>query len=277
MSTGKTLLAIFAHPDDETFGIGGTLAYYARRGVDVYLICATRGEAGVLDPTYRGSHTSIGELREHELACAAQTLGIREVIYLDYRDSGMAGSPDNQHPHSLASVPLAKLVEEIIAIMERIQPQVVITFDPIGGYFHIDHIKIHQAAKQAFFDLQKKAGADKPQKLYYYTIAKKVMRLLVRLMPLFGKDPSRYGQNKDIDLSVIAANDFPIHARINYSSVKDVRQAASDCYASQGGGNRNLGAAGLLRGWSGNVEVFSQAYPDSTAGQIETDLFLGVK
>ena len=93
MNDKKKILAVLAHPDDETFGMGGTLAYYAQQGVEVYLVCATRGEVGEVEPEMMQGFSSKGELREHELRCAAKTLGIREVYFLDYRDSGMAGSP----------------------------------------------------------------------------------------------------------------------------------------------------------------------------------------
>ena len=97
-----TLLAILAHPDDESFGIGGTLALYAERGVKVHLITATCGEVGTVDPEYLDQHASIAELRvEKELHCAADQLGISDVYMLEYRDSGMPGAPDNEHPQAL--------------------------------------------------------------------------------------------------------------------------------------------------------------------------------
>ncbi len=77
------LLAVLAHPDDETFGTGGTLAWYARRGVKVYLVCATRGEVGDMDPKLMEGFASIAERREHELRCAAEMLGLAEVLLLE--------------------------------------------------------------------------------------------------------------------------------------------------------------------------------------------------
>ena len=71
MGEKKVLLSVLAHPDDESFGMGGTLAHYANQGVDVYLICATRGEVGEVAPEYLKSYPSIAELREAELRCAA--------------------------------------------------------------------------------------------------------------------------------------------------------------------------------------------------------------
>jgi len=99
------------------------------------------------------------------------------------------------------------------------------------------------------------------------------MRWLVRLMPLAGLDPARYGQNNDINLRQIAKAVFPIHASIDYSSVKSIRAEASYCYGSQGGKNQNKGAAGLLRGWAHSHEVFTREYPKPVSGHIETDLF----
>jgi N-acetyl-1-D-myo-inositol-2-amino-2-deoxy-alpha-D-glucopyranoside deacetylase len=88
----RTLLAVLAHPDDESFGMGGTLALYASRGVDVYLVCATRGEVGEADEKHLKDFSSIGEMREAELRCAAGILGLKGVFFLGYRDSGMPGS-----------------------------------------------------------------------------------------------------------------------------------------------------------------------------------------
>ncbi len=215
MAFQKVLLAVLAHPDDETFGIGGTLALYAKRGVDVYLICATRGEAGIVEKQYLEGFGSIAELREAELRCAAKKLGIHEVIFLGYRDSGMPGSPDNQNPMALINADISELAQKINGHIQNLKPQVVLTFDEIGGYMHPDHICVHQATRKAFYDavnpeiiLQGQFNYQ-PQKLYYYTISKKIMRWLVRVMPIIGKDPSRYGQNGDIDLRSISKANFP--------------------------------------------------------------------
>ena len=282
MAFQKVLLAVLAHPDDETFGIGGTLALYAKRGVDVYLICATRGEAGIVEKQYLEGFGSIAELREAELRCAAKKLGIHEVIFLGYRDSGMPGSPDNQNPMALINAEISELAQKINSHIQNIKPHVVITFDEIGGYMHPDHICVHQATRKAFYDavnpeiiLQGQLNYQ-PQKLYYYTISKKVMRWLVRVMPIIGKDPSRYGQNGDIDLRSISKAIFPVHAKINYAEVADIRAEASYCYSSQGGKQVNKGASGLLRGWSQNSEIFVRDYPTPVKGHIETDLFEGV-
>src|SRR5574340_632415 len=174
----RRLLAIFAHPDDETFGTGGTLAYYARHGVEVYLICATRGEVGEAPPDLKGFQ-SVGEMREDELRCAAGILGLKAIYFLGYRDSGMPGSPDNAHPRALAAQPTDAVARELARYVRELRPQVVKTLDAIGGYRHPDHIAIHRATVEAcrisgdpglvIDDLAPFA----PQKLYYSTFSRR--------------------------------------------------------------------------------------------------------
>jgi N-acetyl-1-D-myo-inositol-2-amino-2-deoxy-alpha-D-glucopyranoside deacetylase len=124
----RTLVLTGAHPDDETFGMGGTLAQYAAAGVKVYYVCGTRGEVGEVPPEYLKGYNSIAELRTHELKCAADTLGLSDVIYLGYRDSGMAGTADNQHPQALAAAPLEEVAGRIVKELRRLKPEVVVTF-----------------------------------------------------------------------------------------------------------------------------------------------------
>lgn len=279
---GQVLLAVLAHPDDETFSTGGTLALYARRGVDVHLLCATHGEAGEADADYLQGYTTIAELRSAELACAARALGLSSVSFLGWRDSGMPGSPHAAHWQALVNAPMEQLTRTIAAHIRRLRPQVMITHEPSGGYPHPDHIRLHQAATRAFF-----ASGDPaveipglppfaPQKLYFSTISRTLLRWVVRLMPLVGRDPSRFGRNGDIDLRAIARVDVPIHARIDYSPVAQLRAQASRCYASQGGRQLNRGVAGLLRGWSPRYEVFSRGHPAPLPGRVESDLFSGI-
>jgi len=93
---------------------------------------------------------SVAELRENELRCAASTLGIKEVHFLNYRDSGMPGSADNTHPNALAAQDVQKVAAEVVHYIRLLQPQIVVTFDPIGGYRHPDHIAIQRATEKAF-------------------------------------------------------------------------------------------------------------------------------
>jgi N-acetyl-1-D-myo-inositol-2-amino-2-deoxy-alpha-D-glucopyranoside deacetylase len=280
----KTLLAVLAHPDDESFGLGGTLALYARRGVDVYLVCATRGEVGDMDPKYMEGFNTIAERREHELRCAAGHLGLKDVFFLGYRDSGMPGTPDNLHPQSLFSQPLEKVAADVVHYIRLVKPQVVVTFDPIGGYRHPDHIAIHNATVLAFEKADDPTFASddlppfQPSKLYFQTFPRGILRFGVRLMRLFGKDPTKMGNNGDVDLESIAAVHFPTNARIDFRPVAEIRDEAAACHASQGGGSTIMGnALNLLRRVVASYETYMRAYPKPEAGaKLEKDLFEGI-
>jgi len=277
------LLAVLAHPDDETFGIGGTLALYASRGVDVHLVCATRGEAGEVDPELLEGFDSVAERRVYELRCAAQILGLAGVHFLDYRDSGMPNSQDNQHPRALAAVPVEEVAAHVVETIRRLKPQVVVTSDPIGGYKHPDHIAVHKATVMAFFlasdpSFKSELPVFQPKKLYYTLIPKRHLRMVMRIMPLFGMDPHRFGSNKDVDLwELVKEGDFPVHAEIDYQSVADKRADATACHASQlGGAQLRRGPVGWFLRWLNRKESFMRAYPPAESGLQEDDLFAGV-
>jgi LmbE family N-acetylglucosaminyl deacetylase len=149
-------MAVLAHPDDESLGIGGTLAKYASEGVEVSLLTATRGDRGRYrdyrfgDAQHPGA-SALGSIRERELRAAASTLGVRDVALLDYRDQEL----DRANPRDV----IAAIVEHL----RRVQPHVIITFGPDGAYGHPDHIAISQLATAAVV-----AAADPAiSKLYY--------------------------------------------------------------------------------------------------------------
>ena len=279
---GKTLLSVLAHPDDETFGMGGTLALYARRGVNVHLVCATRGELGDIDPEYKERIKSASCLRTQELRCATDILGIHQLHFLNYRDSGMPGSEANDHPKALAAQPIEKVAGEVAHLIRQIRPDVVVTFDPIGGYRHPDHIAIHQATVKAHklagdSDFVDPSGLPpfQPDKLYFHTINRAFLKIVVWVLRLIGKDPHKFGRNQDIDLVSIAEVDFPTHVKIDYRPVKNIRKAATACHASQGGADMDKGFRGLVtRLFGGHNDTYMQAYPQPEEGQkIRHDLF----
>src|SRR4030065_581899 len=152
----------------------------------------------------------------------------------------MAVSPENQPPQALVAAPLDGVAARVTAIIRRLRPQVVVTFDPVGGYRHPDHIAIHQATVKAFYAAGDPAvypGEDppfQPQKLYYHTFPRKWLSWAGRLMPLFGKDPRRFGLNQDIDLLALTRDTLPVQARVDYRAVQSLKEEASACHASQG-------------------------------------------
>lgn len=275
------ILAVLAHPDDESFGMGGTLALYAKRGADVYLACATRGEVGAADAEYMQSFATVAEMRESELRCAASHLGLKDVFFLGYRDSGMPDSPENLHPDAQVAHPVEEVAVKVLKYIRELKPDAVITFDPIGGYRHPDHIHIHQATVLAF----EKAGdasfhpeAGSPfqvEKLYFHTFSRLMLKIIVNLMPLIGKNPRKFGRNGDIDMKSLAEVDFPTHVRIDTSSVIAIKSAASACHASQGGRQMGAGLVGMVMRLLPQKEEFMQAYPPVAAGtKIKNDLLL---
>jgi len=276
------MLVVVAHPDDETFGMGGTLALYAYLGVEIHLICTTRGEVGEVDAEKMKGFSSIGDLREHELRCAANVLGLREVHFLGYRDSGMSGSDENKHPDAFINAPVDDVAEKIAVMMREIKPDVVLTFDPIGGYMHPDHIAAHKATVAAFELASDKSFVTnqlkpfQPKKLYFHIIPRTFLKLVVRFIPLFGVDPSQFGKNKDINLSAILAEDFPTHAKINYRKVAVVRDKASACHASQGGDKQSGYIVTWIMRLFSPIETYMRGYPEMEDRKIEKDLFSGV-
>lgn len=138
MTQQLKLMAVLAHPDDESLGFGGTLARYAAEGVETHLVTATRGERGRFGAEGKtGDSAEVGRVREAELREAASELGIREVCVLGYPDT------------AVDLVPARIAIQAIVSIIRRIRPQVIVTFGPDGAYGHPDHIAISQFAAAA--------------------------------------------------------------------------------------------------------------------------------
>lgn len=285
MHKSRTLLGVFAHPDDESFGPGGTLARYAGEGKTVHVIIATDGIAGsVEEPSKLNNHESLAQVRSTELSNAAVALGVTTIWSLPYRDSGMRNSADNQHPAALIQQPLEQTTLEMFGYLQRLQPDVIITHDPFGGYGHPDHVRVCEAATAAFYLARNAAqssanGAYRgPQKLYYTAFDKRILKLVVRLMPLFGQDPAAIGRNRDINLVEISRWHTPIHAKVNVERYLDHKTAASKAHVSQYSGGpafvRILPK--FMRRRFLVTETYTRAYP-APAAWTESDLFAGVK
>lgn len=281
MTDKKVLLAVLAHPDDESFGMGGTLALYASRGVEVHLVCATRGEVGEATPELLKGFDSIASLRESELKCAAGILGLAGVHFLDYRDSGMPGTADNSHPRALSAQPLDEVAVKVVCLIRKLKPQVVLTFDPIGGYRHPDHIAIQQATVRACAQAGVPTFAPdclpvhQPERLFFHKMPNGLLKFAVKVLPLLGKDPHKFGSNGDIDLVPIAEVNFPTHVRIDIRPVQKKKEAAGACHASQGGGRMGGGIISLLMRLFNGSETFMRAFPPVLPGEgLGTDLFV---
>jgi LmbE family N-acetylglucosaminyl deacetylase len=279
----KKILAVLAHPDDESFGMGGTLAYYARKGYQVYLVCATRGEAGTVDEVFFQNYDNISALREAELRCAAENLGLTDLHILGYRDSGMPNTSENNHPNALINHSVEEVAGQVVQYIRKIKPDIVLTFDPIGGYRHPDHIHIQKATTLAFEKANEASfhpGAYspyQPRALYYHLFPRNFLKWVVRLMPLFGMDPRRWGRNKDIDLLSLVDVEFPIHARVNIRGVVDIKRKAGACHASQGGIVMRRGLMGFATRALEKHEDYMRYYPPTNGKtKVVKDLFDGL-
>ena len=238
-----------------------------RRGYDTYLVCATRGEAGTVDAEHLHGFKNIADMRTAELDCAASHLGLKGVSYLGYRDSGMPGSDDNRHPNAQINHPVEEVAGRVVSYIRELKPDVVLTFDPIGGYKHPDHIHIHQATVLAFdkaddASFHPEAGSPfKPRALYFQVFPRWFLKWATRLMPLFGKDPSKWGRNGDINLKELADVDFPVHVRLDIRSVAEIKREAGACHASQGGEGMRRGLMGFVSRSFGEHEDYMRACP----------------
>ncbi len=278
---GRRLLVTTAHPDDESFGPGGTLAKYAREGAQVYLICATRGEAGGSDLTDLGDCEDLACRREQELRCAVKVLGVTELFLLGYRDSGMAGSTDNQHPGSLFQASVDEVAGRVADLIVQIRPQVILTSDPYGGYGHPDHIAVHHATMRAWEMVQggRLPLEERPQKLYYSTFSHTLLRWVVRVMPLVGRNPRALGANHDIDLVQILEHTIPITAKVGFAPYYEIARQASACHSSQLSGPSSI--SGWVPRWLQrrlqSTDTFYRAFPPVDKNEpTERDLFAGV-
>ena len=283
--SSRRLLVALAHPDDESFGPAGTIVHYASHGVAVHYVCATRGEAGDVKPELLDGYHSVADLRTEELGCAAHYLGLTGLHILDYRDSGMENTPENRNPSSLIRAPLEEVAEKITRLIRRIRPQVVLTHDPSGGYFHPDHVKVHQATHLAFHSAgdpdryahQLKDGLApyQPQKLYFTAFPRGLVRIAVRILPYLGLNPEALGRNKDINVKRIAEVDQVVTTRIGITPYYKARQQAARCHASQTSGRRG-GLTDYVGRWIFRYDTFSRAVPPFESGGVERDLFAGI-
>jgi mycothiol S-conjugate amidase len=177
MAEPLCLLAVHAHPDDESSKGAGTVARYQAEGIRSVLVCCTGGEEGdILNPALDlpDVHERLAEVRREELEVATKVIGYEDVIMLGYRDSGMPDSEANARPEAFANAPLHEAVGRLVAIIRRERPQVIVTYsDDQQGYPHPDHLMVHDISLPAFAaagdpDAYPEAGEPwQPSKLYY--------------------------------------------------------------------------------------------------------------
>jgi N-acetyl-1-D-myo-inositol-2-amino-2-deoxy-alpha-D-glucopyranoside deacetylase len=159
-------LALIGHPDDEV-SFTGTLAAIRAAGGAVTVVSATRGELGTIIEPELATPTTLGYVRELELRAAMGCIGVSDVRFLGFRDSGLAGAASNKDAEAFASQPPDVAAKAIHAIMRELRPGLVFTADPLGDYGHPDHVTVHRRAVEAF-ELARSAGDLPPEARLYW-------------------------------------------------------------------------------------------------------------
>ncbi len=232
---GDPIFLIFAHPDDESFGCAGTLAIASERGVPITLISATRGEAGKTGIPEVDTPEVLGAVREQELRAAAATVGVVDVRFLDYRDSGMAGTPENDDPRALHQAPEADVVAKLVPHLRAMRPATVITFGPDGIYGHPDHLAMHRAAVTAVHAAADPAylpavGEPWQIRAFYFSATPRERLLMFAEMP--------DGPFRDLtpeQLQQIGTPRAEITTVIDTSAVRDAKERAITAHRTQVG------------------------------------------
>jgi N-acetyl-1-D-myo-inositol-2-amino-2-deoxy-alpha-D-glucopyranoside deacetylase len=203
MAMPRSVLAVFAHPDDESFCAGGLLALLARTGTRVQVLCLTRGEAGSAHPSLlEGARAqSVAELREHEMVGACRTLGLEPPLWLAYHDSGF--HRPSAFPRRLVDADPLEVSAQVLQVIQTLEPDALLTFDPHGFYGHPDHVATHRGALQAYF---MSAHLPRPPRRLWYPLPSPALIERFRQAGFGNLEPARYAiAPADIALPVDAS------------------------------------------------------------------------
>ncbi|MFM1757767.1 MAG: hypothetical protein RL193_344 [Actinomycetota bacterium] len=279
----RRALFVHAHPDDETINNGATMAQMVDDGVAVTLITCTRGEEGeVLVPELAhlasSAEDKLGAHREIELANAMRELGVQDHRFLGksgkYRDSGMMGTPQNEHPNCFWRVDVDSAAKELAQVIDEIKPQVMVTYDENGGYGHPDHIQTNRVAMRAA-----ELATWQVQKIYWNIMPKSVVQKGMDAMKEQGSD---FFGAENIDEVPFVKDDSFVSAVIHAPNQVDKKMAAMKAHATQ------ITLDGPFFALSNNlgVQVFGDEYYTLVKGvksaplskdNLEIDLFAGIE
>ena len=277
---GRSLMAIFAHPDDESFGAGGTLAKYASEGAFVALVCATNGEIGEISDPSLASTDSLGQVRIAELRCAAEALGVAELVLLGYRDSGMAGTADNDRPGAFAKVPEDEVVARLVGLIRRLRPDVVVTFDPSGGYGHPDHVAVHNHTLKAFHAARdggrypEEGEPWQPSRLAYTVFTRSMFDRFRAKLEEVGADAGELDGWEEV---ITLWADEDVQVTLDVSSSVAAKWDALNCHRTQFGSDNIFRRMPEDMAWEViGRESFAVAWPGTSAGMRLAGLFDGL-
>jgi LmbE family N-acetylglucosaminyl deacetylase len=229
-----SLLGVYAHPDDEQ-GVSGLLAKSAAEGIKTGLVCATRGELGEIAEPSLATPDNLGKVREAEMRAACAVLGVKYLWFLDYRDSGMMGTPGNEDPASFYKVNDEEALERLVKIVREFRPTVMVTFDETGGYGHPDHLTIHRLTKLAFeaaADPDRFPDAGEPwqtARLYFGSFPRGRMEQIGKALQELGVD---FGF-ENMDTSKMGMDDESITNSVDVSEWVAVKEKSLNMHRTQ--------------------------------------------
>lgn len=275
MNQPLTLMAVHAHPDDEASSTGGVLAAYSDQGVRTIVVTCTNGEFGDgpagIKPGDDGHDTAdVAQRRIAELREACKHLGVTELELLGYHDSGMPDWEYRNSPEAFCNVPLENVIDRIGALIEKYQPQVVITYDPDGAYQHPDHVHAARAAIGAV----EKTGV--PAKLYLTAMRRSEWQKIFEALRAAGEDVPEW-ELSDEERRQIEESEARITTEVDITSVLDRKRDALMAHASQ-----------ITDSWFSKIppdvvqsafgrEWFIRVRNQTQAPVPETDLFTGLR
>ena len=221
-----TLLLVHAHPDDESIATGGVILRAHHEGARVVLLTATRGEEGdIHNMDAAAVRPRLGEVRTEELQRSCAILGVDRQEFLGYRDSGMSGAPSNNDPRAFDAAPLDEAAARVAAVIREERPDVVVTYTPDGTYWHLDHVKAHQATVAAL-DLLEAEGWS-PAKFYLHAVPRSAVETIERRAVEAGLDlPVEVGQ-------IVGIPDDQITTAVDVSAFLELKRAAFHAHVSQ--------------------------------------------
>ncbi len=263
-----TLLLVHAHPDDEAISTGGAMMKARADGHRVVLVTATRGEAGEIhNMDEKSTRPHLGDVRAKELEAASRILGVNRGEFLDYRDSGMVGTPENDDPRSFHQAPLKEAASRLAAILREERPDVVVTYDADGTYGHPDHIKAHHATNAAL-DLLEKEGWH-PSKLYYTAIPRSLMEKFMESVP--------EEDRRNDTIRIIGTPDELVTTRVDVSDYVDPKRKAFAAHVTQNDPNSWFATmADQIYRLAFGTEYYRLARGKPGSELPEGDLFAGI-
>ena len=210
----------------------------AAQGARITLVCATNGDVGEISDPSLATPENLAQVRQEEMRRAAAVTGISEPRFLDYRDSGMLGTEDNDHPDSLYQAEPAKVISQIVEILREVRPELVITHDPTGGYGHPDHTTMNHHVTQAFSlaadsgypgTSESKMPLWQPRLLYYVCFPRRNFRRLWQQMMDAGITPPF----ASMEVESIGSPDELVTTVVDVSDYVDVKIASLGCHQTQ--------------------------------------------